>query len=196
MTTHEVELPNPEELEEVKEKSFTRRTALTTAVFAVFLAVVSLGGNNAAKEVSLSQQQASDQWAFYQSKAMREHLYKIEKMRLESELLERGPGLTPEARQYKEALLEKVTKESERYAEEKKEIEEKAKELEHERDRYRRRDPYFDFGEVLLQIAIVLASMSILTGARPILYAAMAAAGLGLALGLNGFLLVFKLPFL
>jgi hypothetical protein len=196
MTKHEVELPNPEELEEAKSKSFTRRTALITAVFAVFLAVVSLGGNHATKEVSLSQQQASDQWAFYQSKSMREHLYRIEKMRLESELLEKGTGLTPEARQHKDALLEKVTKESERYADEKKEIEEKAKELESERDRYRVRDPYFDFGEVLLQIAIVLASMSILTGARPIFYTAMAAAGLGLALGLNGFFLFFKLPFL
>jgi hypothetical protein len=196
MSQHEVELPNPEELEEHKEKSFTRRTALVTAVFAVFLAVVSLGGNNAAKEVSLSQQQASDQWSFYQSKSMREHLYRIEKMRLESELLEKGPGLTAEARTHKEALLEKVSNESERYADEKKEIEEKARELEKERDRYRTRDPYFDFGEVLLQIAIVLASMSILTGARTIFFTALGSAVLGLVLGLNGFFLVFRLPFL
>jgi hypothetical protein len=196
MSKHEVELPNPEELEESKEKSFTRRTALVTAVFAVFLAVVSLGGNNATKEVSLSQQQASDQWSFYQSKAMREHLYRIEKMRLESELLEKGPGLTAEARSHKEALLEKVTTESDRYAEEKKEIEEKARELEKERDRYRARDPYFDFGEVLLQIAIVLASMSILTGARAIFFTALGSAVLGLGLGLNGFFLFFRLPFL
>jgi hypothetical protein len=196
MTKHEVELPNPEELEEVKEKSFTRRTALTTAVFAVFLAVVSLGGNNAAKEMSLSQQQASDQWAFYQSKATREHMYRLVKMLLEADAAEKGSSLSGEARQHKEALLEKVTKESDRYGEEKKEIEEKAKELEHERDKYRHRDPYFDFGEVLLQISIVLASMSILTGARPIFYTAMIAAALGVALGLNGFFLVVHLPFL
>jgi hypothetical protein len=40
------------------------------------LPLTSLGGNNATKEMLLSQQQASDQWAFYQSKALREHLYK------------------------------------------------------------------------------------------------------------------------
>ncbi len=62
MAEHEVELPNPEEIEEQRSKLFTRRIALVTAVYAVFLAIVSLGGNNASKELSLSQQQASDQW--------------------------------------------------------------------------------------------------------------------------------------
>ena len=50
----EVELPNPEELEEVKGKAFTRRVALTTAIYAVVLAIASLGGNNAMKEMLLA----------------------------------------------------------------------------------------------------------------------------------------------
>lgn len=33
----EVEIPNPEELEELKAKQFTKRVALTTAIFAVML---------------------------------------------------------------------------------------------------------------------------------------------------------------
>ena len=32
----EIELPKPEELEEIKAHAFTRRVALTTAIFAVF----------------------------------------------------------------------------------------------------------------------------------------------------------------
>ena len=196
MAHHEIELPNPEEIEEQRSKSFTRRTALFTAVFAVFLAVVSLGGNNATKEMSLSQQQASDQWAFYQSKAMREHLYHLEALRQENDLAERGPSMGPEVRQRREAFLADLRKEEARYEGEKKEIEEKARHLEHERDLYQRKDPYFDFGEVLLQIAIVLASMSILTGARPIFWASAIAAVTGALLGLNGFLLLVRLPFL
>ena len=70
----EVELPNPEELEERRDKTFSRRVALTTAVYAVVLAIASLGGNNAMKEMLLAQQQASDQWAYYQAKVIREHL--------------------------------------------------------------------------------------------------------------------------
>lgn len=192
----EVELPNPEEMEEHKQKGFTRRTALTTAVFAVFLAVVSLGGNNAQKEMLLSQQQASDQWAFYQSKAMREHLYRLEKERVEGELLEQDKGLTAVAREHKEVRLKRLGEQEARYEHEKKEIEAKARELEHERDAARAKDPYFDYAEVLLQIAIVLASMSILTGARPILYAALVAAVLGALLGVDGFLLLFRIPLL
>ena len=115
----EIELPNPEELEELREKAFTRRTALVTALYAVCLAIVSLAGNR-----------------------------------------------------------------------------EKAHELERERDAERARDPYFDFGEVLLQIGIVLASMSILTRARPIFAASVLAALAGVALGLNGFLQIVRLPFL
>jgi hypothetical protein len=192
----EIELPNPEELEEQKSKHFTRNTALVTAVYAVLLAIVSLGGNNASKELSLSQQQASDQWAFYQSKALREHLYHIEGLRVEADLAERGPSLTPEARQRREAFLAEMKKQESRYEGEKQKIEEKARDLEHERDLFQKKDPYFDFGEVLLQISIVLASMSILTGARPIFWASLVAAVLGSALGLNGYLLLVALPFL
>jgi len=51
----DIELPNPEELEEIKNQTFTRRVALTTAIFAVILAICSLGGNNAMKEMILAQ---------------------------------------------------------------------------------------------------------------------------------------------
>ncbi len=196
MPEHEIELPNPEEIEEQRSKKFTRRTALVTAVYAVFLAVVSLGGNNAAKELSLSQQQASDQWAFYQSKAMREHLYHLEALRQGADLAERGSSMSPEIRQRREAFLDEMKKEEARYGSEKSEIEEKARDLERERDVYQRKDPYFDFGAVLLQVAIVLASMSILTGARPIFWTSLVSAATGALLGLNGFLLLVRLPFL
>jgi hypothetical protein len=192
----EVELPNAQELEELREKSFTRRTALLTAVYAVCLAIVSLGGNNATKEISLAQQQASDQWAFYQAKSMREQLFHIERLRVEDELAERGEALAGEALAHKRALAQTAAREEQRYAAEKKEIEEKARELEHERDRFRARDPYFDLGEVLLQIAIVLASMSILTHARPIFHASLGAAALGALLGANGYFLLVRLPLL
>ncbi len=42
------------------------------------------------REMLLAQQQASDQWAFYQAKVIREHQYRTQRMRLEVELAERG----------------------------------------------------------------------------------------------------------
>jgi hypothetical protein len=191
----EVELPKAEELEEMKGKKFTRRVALTTAIFAVILAITALGGNKTMKEMLLAQQQASDQWAFYQAKVIREHLYRSQKVRLEGDLLERGSTMKPEARQKLESMLKKMSEEESRYGAEKKEIEKEAKKLEHERDRYRSKDPYFEYGEVLLQIAIVMASISILSGSRPVFYFSMVSALLGTLFSLNGYLLVFQIPF-
>ncbi len=190
----EVELPNAEELEEVKGKAFTRRVALTTAIFAVALAISSLGGNKAMKEMLLAQQQSSDQWSFYQAKVLREHLYRSQKLRLEIDLLERGNGMTSEVKEKVESLYKKMADEEARFNAEKKEIEREAKKLEHERDLNRGKDPYFEYAEVLLQIAIVMASVAIISGSRPVFYFAITSACLGALFSLNGFFLVVRLP--
>jgi len=190
----EVELPNAEELEEIKGKAFTRHVALTTAIFAVALAITSLGGNNAMKDMLLAQQQSSDQWAFYQAKVLREHLYRSQKLRVEIDLIERGSAMKLEVKERVEGLLKKMADEEARFNAEKKEIEKGAKRLEHERDVNRTKDPYFDYGEVLLQIAIVMASVSIISGSRPVFYFAIVSASLGAFFSLNGFFLIFRIP--
>jgi hypothetical protein len=192
----DVELPNAEELEEIRGKAFTRTVALTTAIYAVVLAITALGGSNAMKEMLLAQQQSSDQWAFYQAKVIREHQYHITRLRLEVELAEREASMAPEARQKYEALLAQTTAEETRYNTEKKEIEKEAKRLEHERDVNREKDPYFDFAEVLLQIAIVMSSISILSTSRAMFLLSLVLAISGTLLSVNGFTLLAKLPFL
>ena len=192
----EVEIPNPDELEEIRNKGFTRRVAITTAIYAVMLAIAALGGNNAMKDMLLAQQQSSDQWAFYQAKVIREHEYRIQQKRLEVELAERGAGMAPEARQQYEALLAEFTTETKRYNTEKKDIEKDAKKLEHERDVNRNRDPYFDFAEVLLQIAIVMSSVSILSSSRLLYGLSLILALGGTFLMINGYSLWTMLPFL
>jgi Domain of unknown function (DUF4337) len=192
----DVELPNAEELEEIRGKAFTRTVALTTAIYAVVLAITALGGSNAMKEMLLAQQQSSDQWAFYQAKVIREHQYHITRLRLEVELAEREASIAPEARQKYEALLAQTTAEETRYNTEKKEIEKEAKRLEHERDVNREKDPYFDFAEVLLQIAIVMSSISILSTLRAMFLLSLGLAISGTLLSVNGFTLLVKLPFL
>jgi hypothetical protein len=190
----EVELPNPEELHERREDHFSRRVALVTAVFAVLLAIAALGGNHAMKEMLLAQQKSSDQWAFYQAKVIREHQYRGQKLRLEVDLVERGAAVKPEARQKLEELTKKFGEEEKRYNEEKKDIEKEAKKLEHERDRWQARDPYFLFAEALLQIAIVMSSVSILSRSRFIFGFSLLLAACGALLTVNGFFPFFHLP--
>ncbi len=191
----EVELPNPEELEERAEKTFSRGVALTTAVYAVLLAIASLGGNNAMKEMLLAQQQSSDQWAFYQAKVIREHQYRGQKLLLEAQLAEPSSLKGAERAKF-EALAKRFAEEEKRYGAEKRDIEKDAKTLEAQRDRHQKRDPYFDFAEVFLQIAIVSASVSILSASRPMFGFSLVLAVIGAVLTTNGFLALFTLPFL
>jgi uncharacterized protein DUF4337 len=192
----EAELPNLDELEEIKGKNFTKRVALTTAIFAVVLAIAALGGKNATREAILAQQQASDQWAFYQAKVIREHLYGDQRLHQELDLAERGSTMNPGVRQKFEALMAKYTDEEKRYNTEKKDIEKEAKKLEHERDINRHKDPYFDFAEVFLQIAIVMSSISIISTSRPMFFFSLILAIIGALLTLNGYTLFVQIPFL
>jgi len=191
----EIEVPNPEEIHERGETAFGRRAALTTAIYAIVLSIAALGGNNTVKEMLLAQQQSSDQWAFYQAKVIREHQYRGQKMILETQLAE--PSTLKGAERAKvEALAAKFAEEEKRYNAEKKDIEKDAKKLEAARDHRRERHPYFEFGEVLLQIAIVSASVAILSTSRQMFWFSLVLAVLGAGLTLNGFVPVFKLPFL
>jgi hypothetical protein len=192
----EVELPNTEELEDIRGKRFTRRVALTTAIYAVLLAITALGGNKTMKEMLLTQQQSSDQWAFYQAKVIREHLYRSQKLRIEVDLLERSDRIKPEVRGRLENLIKKMDEEEARYNSEKREIEREARKLEQERDHYRAKDPYFEFAEVLMQIAIVMSSIAILSTSRPIYFFSILSACLGAFLSFNGFFMIIHLPFL
>jgi hypothetical protein len=191
----EVEVPNPEELHERGAQTFSRRVALTTAIYAIVLSIAAMGANNAVKEMLLKQQQSSDQWAFYQAKVIREHQYRGQKMVVETQLAE--PSTVKGAEREKlAALAGKFAEEEKRYSAEKKDIEKDAKKLEHERDLFRERHPYFEFGEVLLQIAIVSASVSILSTSRQMFWFSLVLAVLGVVLTLNGYTRLFTLPFL
>jgi hypothetical protein len=192
----EVELPNPEELEEKRHNSFSKKVALFTSIYAVILAICALGGNNSMKEMLLAQQEASNQWAFYQAKNIRQYLYRIETDRLETQLVERGDTMKPAALKHYKVKMQKSLDEQARLAKDKEAISEEAKKAEHERDVNRAKDPYFDFAEALLQIAIVMSSVSIIANSRQVFVFSIGAAILGSLLTLNGFLLLFKLPFL
>ena len=191
----EVEVPNPEELHERGAQTFSRRVALTTAIYAIVLSIAAMGANNAVKEMLLKQQQSSDQWAFYQAKVIREHQYRGQKMVVETQLAD--PSTVKGAEREKLVTLAgKFAEEEKRYNAEKKDIEKDAKKLEHERDLFRERHPYFEFGEVLLQIAIVSASVSILSTSRQMFWFSLVLAVLGAVLTLNGYSRLFTLPFL
>lgn len=70
----------------------------------------------------------------------------------------------------------------------------KGKALEATRDVALKQDPYFDYGQALLQIAIVLASVALISGGNMLLYFSFILGGLGVVLTAGGFTLAFALP--
>lgn len=171
---------------------------------AVLLAVCTMGGGNAAKDATLKNIEATNTWAFFQAKNMRRHVLRVEadnlSLRLKSE-----PDLTTDGRAAIEAKIAEYKQQDEiltigdtsKPADQREGLDqlfEKGKRLEAERDVAMRKDPYFDYGEALLQIAIVLASISIITkGSFLLVVSGILAAG-GAFLTLNGFTLALAVP--
>ena len=92
-------------------------------------------------------------------------------------------------------MAKKFADEETRMNVDKKEIEREAKAAEAVRDRNQKKDPYFDYAEVLLQIAIVTASISILSSSRPMFWFSLVLAISGTLLSANGFTLLVHVPF-
>ncbi len=155
--------------------------SITISILAVLVAAVTLLGHRSSTEELLLQSQATDQWAYYQAKNIRLH-----EMQSIADLL---GSLAPRDKEKTEAMREKYLKEVERYAGDKDEIGEKAKEFEKERDVLSRRTDRFDGGEALLEIGLVICSITLLTKRRGFWFAGMLIGAAGVLLALTGFLL-------
>ena len=194
---------------ESKREKFDDRVALTIAVMALLLAITSLGGGNAAEDIMNHNIHASDTWAFYQAKTIRQTSNKLAAETLEAQLQMGGGSLTPEARAAVERRIEEYRKTVERYEDEpdktdpqnplkgegRKQLTARARDFEAKRDRAQKQDPSFDFSEALFQIAIVLASVAILADSRMIWKVSLLVGVLATLLMLNGYFLIFDLPF-
>ena len=172
------------------------RAALTISIFAMVLAITSLGGSNAGKEITQENILAANSYAFYQAKSIRQTTLKVAVADLELQLL-REPAMPVAAREAVTKKIEDYKKTVERYESEpetregKKELMVRAKEHEELRDLAMRRDPWFDYAEGGLQIAIVLLSVSILASLPALYFTGLALGLLGALFSANGFFLFF-----
>ena len=171
------------------------RTALTISFLAMVLAIASLGGSNAMKEATHENILAANAYAFFQAKSIRQTSLKIAATDLELQLV-RDQAMPASTKEIFQKKIDDYKKTIDRYESEpdtregKKELLNRAKEHEKTRDHAMRQDPWFDYAEGMLQIAIVLLSVSIL-GSIPSLFIVGSILGLlGLLSTLNGFLLL------
>ena len=186
-------------------ESFRNRAALLIAVLAAVLAIGGLGGGNATDDMIANNIKASDTWAFYQAKNVRQTLYKLAAQDLEEGVAagtlasQRGPGAEKRLEEYR-ATIERYDSEPDAEApddplrgEGKKQLFAQAKAYEEAFATASQQDDNFDFAEVLLQLALVLGSVAILAVNRWVLALSAALGTAGSLLTLNGFLLLVPL---
>jgi Domain of unknown function (DUF4337) len=177
-----------------------RLIAVYIGVLAVLLAVAGVGGGNAMKDATARNIEASNTWAFFQAKNIRRHELRLQIGEFEV-LLASDPQLPEGARKLIDEKIAKYRKDEARLTSEPEtgeglnELLVKGKALEVQRDRAMLKDPFFDYGQALLQVAIVLASIAIITGGTSLLVLSGLLAALGIVSTLNGFFLFFGAPF-
>jgi Domain of unknown function (DUF4337) len=210
----EVEIPDPDEIHEKAENPFTKMVAFFVAIYAVALAFASLGAGGVDKDKFISKQEEArveskaqqdefNTWNQFQAKTIREALYRQQRemLEIEQKLNATEFGNSP----LKKALLERASQEENRMKADKDELAKRANEIREKgkeevqkiRDelaKLDRQDPYFEFGEMGLQLAIVLASIAMLSNKRWAFAVSLLLAVISILLTINGFYLIAKIP--
>jgi len=154
--------------------------SITISILAVLVAGVTLLGHRAHTEELLLQGKASDQWNYYQAKNIRANNAQI--------MADSLDVFQARDEKKRELLSEKYQKGVERYSSDKDEISEQAKELEGERDHYQRRADHFDAGEGILEFALIICSLTLLTNQKFFWFSGIGIGAVGVAVALTGFL--------
>jgi hypothetical protein len=134
--------------EKERREGWTKYVSLMVVVLAVATGVGALKGAGFSSRVMLKQAQASDTWAFYQAKSIKQRIAEMET---------RG-ATGPEAARAEADVV--------RYRADEKDLQTKAERLEAERDDAAKHGPPLGFSITCLQIAIALASVCLITKRR------------------------------
>ena len=170
-----------EHAEHGSEDSSMRPVAFTMAVLAVLVAVVTVEGHRTHTEAVLHQAKASDQWNEYQAKKIRAY-----NTGLAADALSLQPVVDKDAASKK---IKEYNDHQAKWDADLKGLQEKAEDFENEVKAAEARASRFDLGEALLEIGLVVTSVTLLTKSRMYWYAGIVFALAGLTSAASAFLL-------
>jgi hypothetical protein len=158
---------------EIARENFELRSAVTVAVLAAVLAIVTSYSRDAGSTAQLASTQAADAWSYYQSETMKAHTFEVERDLIQV----LAPGAVDEAK--RAAFVASCAQQAEKYQKKKAEEEVKARDFERQVDDANRCGTRYGQGSLLLQIAVVIVSVSFIVRRSPLYFS-------GLLLGLSG----------
>src|SRR5665213_356744 len=159
-----------ENAEHAQENSM-RPVAFTMSVLAVLVAVTTVLGHRTHTEAVLDQNKATDQWNFYQAKKIRSN-----DTALAADLLS---VVTVNDKDAAKKIAKAYADHQAKWNDDLKEGQEKAEGLEKKVEFAERRADRFDLGEALLEIGLVITSVTLLTRSRAYWYLGIVAAAAG-----------------
>jgi fatty acid desaturase len=174
------------EIARERSPSWTLSLSLSTAIIAVFAAIASLQSGahaNAAilskNEAVLSQARASDQWAYYQAKGIKQAIYASQADGLSESRPDEAKKMRVEAEHYKaeQAEVEKQARE----------LEAAVREAGKAADESLERHHQFAISVTVFQVAIALAAIAALTRRKPLWFVSLAVGVAGLVFFVRGF---------
>jgi hypothetical protein len=157
---------------------FGKKVGVCVGVIGIILAGITIESHRAHTNAVIYRTEANDQWAFYQSKKIRENAAEIAQTTLR--LLASDPAKIEQAT----AKLEETRA---RYAVETDKIQEEAKAKEEETKHSEHQALQFDLGEGLLELGLVLSSLYFFSKRRLFPYIGISAATIGTIVGISGF---------
>lgn len=176
-------------MSESQKEPWLNQLALSTVFLAVCATLSTFKAGGYSTLSLISQQQASDQWAFYQAKSLKKNLYDLSRSQLQ---LARAalPAGSPAAAEF-DAKIAEFGKKSATYGQEQADIQAKAKQLELQRDTAQKHGKPFGLAVIFLQVAILLSSVAGLLKKKALWLTALPVGLLGMLFFANGFWLFF-----
>ncbi len=177
---------------EDKREGWLNYLAFTSVILAVCATLSTFKGSSYSTRTVLSQTQASDQWAFFQSKSLKGYLYEIQKDELNLELQDLAPQTSPEVEQRMKDHIAKYEAQIARYDSEKAAIQSDARKFETIRDHALEHGQNFGIAVIYLQIAILLSSIAALMRKKPVWILGLCIGAVGIVFFVNGFVVFIK----
>ncbi len=186
--THE-HLEQIEHAEHAAHDHFNRNVAVTMAIVAAVLAAVTVQTHRLHNDTLLNQMKAADEWNYYQAKNNRGRFY--EAFLAIDDAMAKDPSLDKDKERKEHYEKERANWQGKlkEYQTELPDQKHKAEGLEGEAHLAHERGLRFDFGELFVEMSLVLSSMAMLTKRRSFWYAGMGAGVLGLVVALSAFLI-------
>ena len=172
-------MPDTPEIPEATDP-FEKRVAISIAVLAVMLSFIGNLGDNAKTDSILKTNEATNQWGYFQAKSIKGQM-----AGMQSAMLAAVSGAQPDEARTKE--IGRLKEESARYEQEKEEIKKDAEKLQAQAAADSKVNDRCDLASLMLQIAVVICSVAILSRWHAFWFAGLALGTAGAVAGATAF---------